>query len=113
MATTKTEATAKRVKGGSFLTEERQSQDIFTMEDFTDEHRQIAKTVIEFTTNEVLPVADQIEAKNFDVTRGLLRKAADLGLTAEIFSCHLADTSGYWIIGTAKRWKNRLAAESL
>jgi alkylation response protein AidB-like acyl-CoA dehydrogenase len=82
VATTNAAVTGKRVKGGSFLIEERQPEDVFTPEDFTSEHRQIAKTVIEFTTNEVLPVADQIEAKNFDVTRTLLRKAADLGLTA-------------------------------
>jgi len=75
-----TQMLAKRVKGGSFLIEERRPDDIFTPEDFSDEHRQIAKTVVEFTTNEVMPAADQIEAKNFDVTRGLLRKAGELGL---------------------------------
>jgi alkylation response protein AidB-like acyl-CoA dehydrogenase len=75
-------ATAKRVKGGSFLTEERQPQDIFTPEDFSDEQRQIAKTAVEFTTNEVVPAAAEIEAKNFTVTKGLLRKAGELGLMA-------------------------------
>ncbi|HEY2013032.1 MAG TPA: acyl-CoA dehydrogenase family protein [Bryobacteraceae bacterium] len=82
MATTKTMATAKRVKGGSFLTEEREPQDIFTMEDFSDEHRQIAKTAIEFINNEVMPAVAEIEAKNFEVTKSLLRKAGDLGLMA-------------------------------
>ena len=57
MATTSATVTAKRVKGGSFLTEERQPQDIFTPEDFSEEQRQIAKTTIEFTTNEVVPAA--------------------------------------------------------
>ena len=80
MATTNAVATAKRVKGGSFLTEERQPQDIFTPEDFSEEQRQIAKTAIEFTTNEVVPAAAEIEAKNFTVTRNLLRKAGELGL---------------------------------
>jgi len=80
MATTNAVATAKRVKGGSFLTEERQPQDIFTPEDFSEEQRQIAKTTIEFTTNEVVPAAAEIEAKYFAVTRGLLRKAGELGL---------------------------------
>src|SRR5436305_11226616 len=79
MATSTTQI-AKRVKGGSFLTEERQPDDIFTPEDFTEEHRQIAKTTVEFTTNEVMPQAAEIEAKNFDVTRALLRKAGELGL---------------------------------
>ena len=82
MATTNAVATAKRVKGGSFLTEERQPQDVFTPEDFSEEQRQIAKTTIEFTTNEVVPAAAEIEAKNFTVTRNLLRKAGDLGLLA-------------------------------
>jgi butyryl-CoA dehydrogenase len=82
VATTNTAATAKRVKGGSFLIEERLPEEVFTPEDFTSDHRQIAKTVNEFTTNEVLPAAAEIEAKNFDVTRALLRKAADLGLMA-------------------------------
>src|SRR5580693_4480635 len=80
MATTKTGVSPKRVKGGSFLIEEREPQDIFTPEDFTDELRQIARTTAEFTTNEVMPAAHQIEAKNFEVTRSLLRKAGELGL---------------------------------
>lgn len=79
---TSTQMIAKRVKGGSFLIEERRPQDIFTPEDFTDEHRQIAKTTVEFTNNEVMPAAAEIEAKNFAVTRGLLRKAGELGLMA-------------------------------
>src|SRR5579872_4085455 len=82
MATTNPAVSAKRVKGGSFLTEERDPQDIFTPEDFSAEHRQIAKTAVEFTTNEVMPAAGEIEAKNFEVTRGLLRKAGELGLMA-------------------------------
>jgi butyryl-CoA dehydrogenase len=82
MATTNAPApfVVRPFKGGSFLLEERQPQDIFTPEDFTDEHRQIAKTAAEFVTNEVLPAAADIEAKNFDVTRKLLRKTGELGL---------------------------------
>ena len=82
MATTKIQAMAKQAKGGSFLTEEREPQDIFTMEDLSEEHRQIAKTAVEFTTNEVVPAAAEIEAKNFTLTKSLLRKAGDLGLMA-------------------------------
>jgi alkylation response protein AidB-like acyl-CoA dehydrogenase len=69
-------------KGGSFLIEDCDPTGIFTPEDFTEEHRQIGKTALEFTTNEVLPAAAAIEAKDFTVTRGLLRKAGELGLTA-------------------------------
>ena len=80
MATSNMQMIAKRVKGGSFLTEERDPQDVFTPEDLTEEHRQIAKTAIDFTQNEVMPAAAEIEAKNFAVTRGLLRQAGELGL---------------------------------
>jgi butyryl-CoA dehydrogenase len=69
-------------RGGSFLIEEREPGDVFTPEDFTGEHRQIAKTALEFTTNEVMPAAAAIEAKDFAVTRRLLRKAGELGLMA-------------------------------
>ncbi len=83
MATVRTQpVTAVAAKGGSFLTEERKPEDVFTPEDLTEEHRQTAKTAVEFTLKEVMPVADQIEAKNFAVTRGLLRKTGDLGLMA-------------------------------
>src|SRR3954452_23323417 len=79
MATT-TSPAATPAKGGSFLIEERRPEEIFTPEDFTDEHRQIARTTLDFTTNEVMPAAREIEAKDFAVTRALLRKAGDLGL---------------------------------
>src|ERR1035437_1672830 len=67
MATSNVQVMAKRVKGGSFLTEERDPQDVFTPEDLSEEHRQIAKTAIDFTQNEVMPAAAEIEAKNFEV----------------------------------------------
>jgi butyryl-CoA dehydrogenase len=82
MASTNMQLMAKRVKGGSFLTEERDPHDVFTPEDLSEEHRQIAKTAIDFTLNEVVPAAAEIEAKNFAVTRALLHKAGDLGLMA-------------------------------
>ena len=82
MATMETQPATKRVRGGSFLTEERRPQEVFTPEDLSDEHRQIAKTAAEFTANEVAPAAAEIEAKNFTVIRGLLRKAGELGLMA-------------------------------
>jgi alkylation response protein AidB-like acyl-CoA dehydrogenase len=72
----------KKAKGGSFLVEDSQYRDVFTPEDLSDEQIHIAKTATEFSNNEVLPAAQDIEAKRFDVTRRLLRKAGDLGLLA-------------------------------
>ncbi len=80
-ATTVSSATAK-TKGGSFLIEDLRAEDVFTPEDFSQEQIHIAKTATEFSKNEVLPAAADIEAKNFSVTRALLRKAGELGLLA-------------------------------
>ena len=73
---------AKRIPGGAFLITDATPADCFFPEDFTDEHRQIAQTTFDFAMNEVFPASDAIEAKDFAVTRDLLRKASDLGLTA-------------------------------
>jgi len=68
--------------GASFLLNETDPASVFTPEDFTEEQQQIAVTAAEFAVNEVFPAAAEIEAKNFDVTRALLKKAGDLGLMA-------------------------------
>lgn len=68
--------------GASFLLNPTDPAEVFTPEDFSDEQQQIAATATEFVTNEVLPATADIEAKHFDVTRTLLKKAGDLGLMA-------------------------------
>jgi alkylation response protein AidB-like acyl-CoA dehydrogenase len=55
---------------------------IFTPEDFTDEHRAIAKTTEEFWNQEVVPHLEEIQHQQFDVLKRVLRKSAELGLTA-------------------------------
>lgn len=70
------------MNGGAFLLEAPKPAEIFTPEDFTDEHRAIAKTTDEFWTQEVAPHLDEIQHQNFDVLKKVLRKSAELGLTA-------------------------------
>jgi len=64
--------------GGSFLLNP--PPDIFTPEDFTAEHRAIAKATEDFWTREVEPNLEAIQRQDFDVLKRTLRKAADLGL---------------------------------
>src|SRR5437868_1870072 len=71
-----------RIAGGSFLIEDRRPEEVFTPEDFTDEHRQIAQTTDEFALKEIVPNIDKIEHKEFAVTRELIKKASELGLTS-------------------------------
>src|SRR5580658_8662845 len=76
------ETKVKAAKGGSFLIETTLADEVFTPEDFTQEQIGTAKTATEFATNEVLPVVAEIEEKNFEITKGLMRKAGELGLLA-------------------------------
>ncbi|KXG09608.1 putative acyl-CoA dehydrogenase [Anoxybacillus sp. P3H1B] len=68
------------VKGGSFLIEEVDCGRVFTPEDFTDEHKMIAKTTEEFVINEVLPQLEHLENHEFDRSVKLLKKAGEIGL---------------------------------
>ena len=69
-------------KGGSFLIETRAPSEVFTPEDMNEEQRQMAATVAQFARDEILPEAQNIEAKKPGVLAGLLRKAAELGFTS-------------------------------
>ena len=69
-----------KIPGGGFLLEERATADVFTPEDFSDQHRMIAQTTDEFATNEILPNAEKIEHKDYSISRDLIKKAGELGL---------------------------------
>ena len=80
MATTAVPKT--KISGGAFLLEERQPNEVFTPEDFTEQHTLIAQTAEEFAVNEILPNVEKIEHKDFSITRDLLKKAGELGLSS-------------------------------
>jgi alkylation response protein AidB-like acyl-CoA dehydrogenase len=71
-----------KISGGSFLLEERRPEEVFTPEDFTEQHQMIGQTAEEFAVNEILPNAEKIEHKDFSISRALVKKAGDLGLSA-------------------------------
>ncbi len=79
MATAAAEVKTK-ISGGSFLIEDQRPEDVFTPEDFTEQHQLIAQTTEEFARNEIVPNLEKIEHKDFAVTRELVRKASELGL---------------------------------
>jgi alkylation response protein AidB-like acyl-CoA dehydrogenase len=70
----------KRVTGGSFLIEDLTPNDVFTPEDLSLEQRQIAEMTAEFAENRIATQITEIEAKNFEVSRVLMREAGELGL---------------------------------
>src|SRR5882757_3482578 len=101
-----------KILGGSFLLEERQTADVFTPEDFSEQQQMIGQTTEEFALNEILPQAEKMENKDFSISRELLKKAGDLGLsgveipeaygglemdkvTAAIIADHIAKYAGF------------------
>jgi alkylation response protein AidB-like acyl-CoA dehydrogenase len=82
MATTT--AALPKSKGGAFLIEQRRPEEVFTPEDFTDEHRAIAKTTEEFWNKEVAPNLEAIQHQEPGVAIRVLKKSAELGLPAVI-----------------------------
>jgi len=67
-------------RGGSFLIEDLSFEHVFTPEDFSDEHKMIARTTEEFIVNEVLPEVEYMENHEFDRSVKLLKYAGELGL---------------------------------
>jgi alkylation response protein AidB-like acyl-CoA dehydrogenase len=110
----------KLIKGGSFLIEERTPEEIFTPEDFTEEHRMIADTTRQFVDNEVVTRIDELEKHDWKLSRELVGKAADLGLIGanipeEYGGLGLDQTSGALIgenIGRSASFATTLGAES-
>ena len=81
MATT-TAVPKTKISGGSFLLDTRQPDEIFTPEDFTEQHQLIGQTAEEFAVKEILPNVEKMEHKDFSITRDLLKKAGELGLSS-------------------------------
>lgn len=94
--------------------------DVFTPEDFSEEHRMIAETTRQFIDNEVIPRVDELEKHDWNLARELVKKAADLGLIGanipeEYGGLGLDQTSGALVgenIGRCASFATTLGAES-
>src|SRR5450631_4240314 len=101
-----------KISGGGFLLEERRTDEVFTPEDFTEQHQLIGQTTEEFAVNEIVPQIEKMEHKDFSVSRALLKKAGELGLssveipeaygglemdkvTAAVIADHIAQYAGF------------------
>ncbi|ADH98659.1 acyl-CoA dehydrogenase family protein [Salisediminibacterium selenitireducens] len=73
-------ATDKLIKGSMFLLEETSYEDVFTPEDFSDEHKMMAKMTQDFVNEKVKPELEFIEQHEFDRSVRLMKEAGELGL---------------------------------
>ncbi len=77
---TPTTASPTTLRGGEWLLQPTSPADVFTPARLTDEQRLIAQTVTDFVTNDVLPVLDRLEQKDWALARDLVKRCGALGL---------------------------------
>lgn len=96
-------AVSPKISGGAFLIEEFSPDEVFTAEDLSEEHLAIARTVDEFWVNDVEPHLEAIRQQKPGIALNVLRKSADLGLTAvaipERFGGMEMDLASVMIVG--------------
>jgi alkylation response protein AidB-like acyl-CoA dehydrogenase len=95
--------TSLKTSGGAFLIENVSFHEVFTAEDLSEEHLAIARTVDQFWANDVEPHLEAIRQQTPGIALNVLRKSADLGLTAvaipEKFGGMEMDLTSVMIVG--------------
>ncbi|MED4037325.1 acyl-CoA dehydrogenase family protein [Niallia taxi] len=68
------------IKGGSFLLEDSSWKDVYTPEDFSEEHELVGEMTNDFVRNSVMPHLDSMEKHDFKKVLELMKQAGELGL---------------------------------
>ncbi|WP_378188380.1 acyl-CoA dehydrogenase family protein [Aquimarina sp. W85] len=68
------------LRGGEFLVKETKAEDIFTMEDFSEEQKMMRDSAKEFVDRELWANWERFEKKDYAFTETCMRKAGELGL---------------------------------
>jgi alkylation response protein AidB-like acyl-CoA dehydrogenase len=100
-------AERKLSAGGEFLITTPQPEDTFVPEEMTQEHKMIYSTALDFVKKEIQSNIEQIEEKNEEKVRSLLKMAGEIGLNGtdipieyggegmdKISTCLIADAFG-------------------
>ncbi|MDM9630595.1 acyl-CoA dehydrogenase family protein [Robiginitalea aurantiaca] len=67
-------------RGGQFLVKETACEDVFTLEDLTEEQRMMRESTIEFVDRELWANWERFEKKDYAFTEACMKKAGELGL---------------------------------
>ena len=68
------------IKGGEFIIKNTEPKDIFTPEEWNEEHKMIAQMCDDFIVQEIIPHLDRIDSLEEGLMPSLLNKAGELGL---------------------------------
>ena len=75
-----TEQSKKAIKGGEWLIRTTEPSDIFIPEEWSEEHRMIAKSAQDFLESEVYPNLDRIDNMEEGLMPSLMDKVGELGM---------------------------------
>ena len=67
------------IKGGEFVIKDSKPENIFTPEDFSQEHIMMKESVQEFIDREIWPYKERFEKKDYEFTKQCMQKAGELG----------------------------------
>ena len=70
----------KAITGGEFLIRDVSADEIFTPEEWTEEHRMMLQTGLDFVAQRIIPNLERIEALEEGLTPKLLEEVGELGL---------------------------------
>ncbi len=68
------------LRGGQFLVKETKCEDVFTLEDLSEEQKMMRESTKDFVDREIWAHWERFESKEYDFTAETMRKAGELGL---------------------------------
>jgi alkylation response protein AidB-like acyl-CoA dehydrogenase len=68
------------IKGGEFIIRKTNPENIFTPEEWTEEHEMIGKMCDDFINQEVVPVLDRLDKMEDGLMQSIIEKAGELGM---------------------------------
>ncbi len=75
-----TETKEKEIlRGGQFLVKETASEDVFTLEDLSEEQRMMRESTVEFVDRELWAHWERFEKKDYEYTKQCMQKAGEMG----------------------------------
>jgi hypothetical protein len=78
----------------SFLFHDPVKNPFLIPEEFSEDLKILARSVLKFVDEEILPKAEEIEKKNFPLLRSLIRRSAELGFTGVVVPEEYGGASG-------------------
>jgi len=70
----------EKLTGAEYLLTECSPRDVFSPEDFSPEQKQLAETIDQFVSKDILPNVEKLEHQDFGLMINLLKKCGELGL---------------------------------